>query len=70
VTQPYRGDLESLHARIATLERAVRDHSCEACAARTLRRRRRLRNVVAGGLGVVLWVGLFLAYACRSAYLR
>ena len=64
MTLPYRDDLESVHARIELLERAVHDRVCQDCAARAIRRRRRSfpRIALAALLGSVLLAVLFGSY--------
>jgi hypothetical protein len=52
--RPYRDDLVALRTRLDLLELAVRDRSCEGCAARRALRMRRpvLRVVLACTLGL------------------
>jgi hypothetical protein len=57
-----------LLARIDLLERAVRERGCEACALRGVHRRRRVRQLLAVALGLLVWAGLFALYAVCSAY--
>jgi hypothetical protein len=67
---PFRDDLAAMRARLELLESAVRDGSCEECAARRARARRRpLGRIVLActiGLAALAAVLFFLVTVSES----
>lgn len=70
VKRPYHDDLAAMRARIAVLEHAERNRSCETCAERMMLAKRPpiAYRIVATILGLLALVVVFSAYAaCSSA---
>jgi hypothetical protein len=70
---PFRDDVAAMRARLEALEAAVREHSCEQCAARRARAMRRpvLRVMFACVLGLAALVGvLFCLVSVSEALLH